>query len=108
MSSSLSKRKLDDYAADDALPVNPTRMRKDQTALPPSSSSSSPNSPLSSPAFSPPAPDHPFLTPLAPSNSLFAYSLTTPSFSMPIPMTQLNQFMRKFTRSPEFPSSSRG
>ncbi|KAH6777298.1 ubiquitin protein ligase 5 [Perilla frutescens var. frutescens] len=43
MSSSLSKRKLDDYADDAVLPINPIRMRKDQTALP--SSSNSPPSP---------------------------------------------------------------
>ncbi|KAK6149675.1 hypothetical protein DH2020_017200 [Rehmannia glutinosa] len=43
MSSSLSKRKLDDYADDAVLPINPTRMRKDQSALP--SSSNSPPSP---------------------------------------------------------------
>ncbi|KAL8032963.1 hypothetical protein ABFX02_13G132000 [Erythranthe guttata] len=57
MSSSLSKRKLDDYAADSISPINPTRMRKDQNALPSSSSSNSPSStrplpswPRSSPA----------------------------------------------------------
>ncbi|XP_057765028.1 E3 ubiquitin-protein ligase UPL5 [Salvia miltiorrhiza] len=46
MSSSLSKRKLDDYA-DDALllPINPIRMRKDHSALP-SSSRSRPRSSL--------------------------------------------------------------
>ncbi|KAI3456542.1 hypothetical protein Pfo_013205 [Paulownia fortunei] len=48
MSSSLSKRKLDDYADDAVLPINPTRMRKDQTALPSSSNSPPSPRPLSS------------------------------------------------------------
>ncbi|XP_073026082.1 E3 ubiquitin-protein ligase UPL5-like [Primulina eburnea] len=39
MSSSLSKRKLDDYADNVVFFVNPTRMRKDQTVLPSSSDS---------------------------------------------------------------------
>ncbi|XP_073307471.1 E3 ubiquitin-protein ligase UPL5-like [Primulina huaijiensis] len=49
MSSSLSKRKLDDYADNVFFFVNPTRMRKDQTILPSSSDSAHSSRTRSSP-----------------------------------------------------------